>query len=91
MEADVLKKMTAVCEKNVWMSCDNEKIVHLRCRFGGRHREGRFSDEALIRRSLVNFKNQSVSSGKRFNPIGRGLLFAYPLIKVYQSLPNGMG
>jgi hypothetical protein len=83
--------MQAVCEKIVWMSCDNEKIVHLQCRFGGRHREDRFSDEALIRQSLVNFKNQSVSLEMRFNPIGRGLLFAYPLIKVYQSLPNGMG
>lgn len=36
--------MTAVREKNVWMSCDNEKIVHLKCRFCDRHREDRFSD-----------------------------------------------
>ena len=44
----------------------------------------------LIRRSLVNFMNQGVSAEERFCPIGRGLLFPYPLIKVYQSLPNGM-
>ena len=34
--------------------------------------------------------NQGVSAEERFCPIGRGLLFPYPLIKVYQSLPNGM-
>ena len=45
----------------------------------------------LIRRSLVNFKNQGMSFRKAVQPIGRGLLFSYPLIKVYQSLPNGMG
>jgi hypothetical protein len=34
--------------------------------------------------------NQSMSAEERFCPIGRGLLSPYPLIKVYQSLPNGM-
>ena len=31
-----------------------------------------------------------MSFRKAVQPIGRGLLFSYPLIKVYQSLPNGM-
>ncbi len=44
----------------------------------------------LIRRSLVNFMSQGMSFRKAVQPIGRGLLFSYPLIKVYQSLPNGM-
>lgn len=44
----------------------------------------------LIRRSLVNFMDQGVSFRKAVRPLGRGLLFSYPLIKVYQSLPNGM-
>ena len=44
----------------------------------------------LIRRSLVNFLSQGMSFRKAVQPIGRGLLFSYPLIKVYQSLPNGM-
>lgn len=34
--------------------------------------------------------NQGMSFRKAVQPIGRGLLFSYPLIKVYQSLPNGM-
>lgn len=44
----------------------------------------------LIRRSLVNFMSKGMSFRKAVQPIGRGLLFSYPLIKVYQSLPNGM-
>ena len=44
----------------------------------------------LIWRSLVHFMNQGMSAEERFCPIGRGLLFPFPLIKVYQSLPNGM-
>ena len=44
----------------------------------------------LIRRKLVVLKNQGMSFRKAVQPIGRGLLFSYPLIKVYQSLPNGM-
>jgi hypothetical protein len=34
--------------------------------------------------------SQGMSFRKAVQPIGRGLLFSYPLIKVYQSLPNGM-
>lgn len=31
-----------------------------------------------------------MSFRKAVQPLGRGLLFSYPLIKVYQNLPNGM-
>ena len=60
-----------------------------RC-FCDRHREDRFSDVLADSANLVVLKNQGMSFRKAVQPLGRGLLFSYPLIKVYQSLPNGM-
>ena len=68
----------------------NEKSVYLRVAFATDIEKIVFLTFLLIRRSLVNFMSQGMSFRKAVQPIGRGLLFSYPLIKVYQSLPSGM-
>ena len=70
--------------------CVFDKSIYLQRCFCDRHREDRFSDVLADSANLVNFKNQGMSFRKAVQPLGRGLLFSYPLIKVYQSLPNGM-
>lgn len=67
-----------------------DKSIYLQRCFCDRHREDRFSDLLADSANLVVLKNQGMSFRKAVQPIGRGLLFSYPLIKVYQSLPNGM-
>ena len=67
-----------------------EIFVYLQRCFCDRHREGRFSDVLADSANLVSLMNQGMSFREAVHPIGRGLLFSYPLIKVYQSLPNGM-
>ena len=67
-----------------------DKFIYLRVAFATDIEKIVFLTFLLIRRSLVNFMSQGMSFRKAVQPIGRGLLFSYPLIKVYQSLPNGM-
>ena len=67
-----------------------DKSIYLQRCFCDRHREDRFSDLLADSANLVVLKNQGMSFRKAVQPLGRGLLFSYPLIKVYQSLPNGM-
>ena len=70
--------------------CVFDKSIYLQRCFCDRHREDRFSDVLADSANLVVLKNQGMSFRKAVQPLGRGLLFSYPLIKVYQSLPNGM-
>lgn len=67
-----------------------DKFIYLHVAFATDIEKIVFLTFLLIRRSLVNFMSQGMSFRKAVQPIGRGLLFSYPLIKVYQSLPNGM-